>query len=154
MIVTRSTELRADSSLVWERVVSEEGINDELGPILRMTMPVGLKGATVDTVDVGVPLGRSWILLFGIIPVDYDDLQLAEVEPGRRFLEDSTMGSMKRWQHERVVEPIGEGCRVTDTLTLELRGGLSGLPGAERIVASIVGRLFKHRHRRLARHFA
>jgi hypothetical protein len=27
-------------------------------------------------------LGRSWLLLFGFIPFDYDDLGLAELGPG------------------------------------------------------------------------
>ncbi len=52
-------------------------------------MPAGLQGKTIDDVEVGEPLGRSWILLGGLIPVDFDDLRLVELEPGRRFLERS-----------------------------------------------------------------
>jgi hypothetical protein len=87
--VEQTTELSAPAGVVWERAVSPEGINHELAPLLRMTMPRGLRGATIDDVAVGEPLGRAWILLFGFLPVDYDDLALAEVEPGRRFLERS-----------------------------------------------------------------
>lgn len=79
-------------------------------------MPAGLAGKTVDDVEAGVPLGRSRILLFGLLPVDYDDLCLAELEPGRRFLERSRTLSFSVWQHERTVEPVDEGsCRVTDS---------------------------------------
>jgi ligand-binding SRPBCC domain-containing protein len=137
---------------VWERAVREEGINYELAPILRMTMPGGLRGKTIDDVEVGVPLGRSWILLGRLLPVDYDDLRLAELEPGRRFLEHSRTLSFSVWQHERTVEPEGEGrCRVTDRLGFELKRGIAWLPGAELLAAAIVGFLFRHRHRRLSR---
>ena len=89
--------------------MTEEGINDELAPILRMTMPPGLRGKTVDTVEVGAELGRSWILLGGLVPVDYDDLKLVELEPGRRFLERSRTLTFAVWQHERTIEPEGDG---------------------------------------------
>jgi hypothetical protein len=132
--------------------VTEEGINDELAPILRMTMPAGLRGKTVDTVEVGVPLGRSWILLGGVLPVDYDDLRVAELGPGRRFLERSSTLAFGVWQHERTVEPEGErACRVTDTLGFDLRPGAAWIPGAARLAEAVVGALFSHRHRRLSR---
>jgi ligand-binding SRPBCC domain-containing protein len=137
---------------VWARAITEEGINDELSPILRMTMPRGLRGKTIDDVEVGVPLGRSWILLGGVIPVDYDDLCLAELEPGRRFLERSRTLSFAVWQHERVIEPEGErSCRVSDRLGFELKRGVAWIPGSAGLAAAIVGFLFRHRHRRLAR---
>jgi ligand-binding SRPBCC domain-containing protein len=99
-----------------------------------------------------VPLGRSWLLLGRLLPVDYDDLRLAELEPGRRFLERSRTLSFAVWQHERTVEPEGEGsCRVTDRLGFELRRGVAWIPGAGSLAAAIVGFLFRHRHRRLAR---
>ncbi len=150
--VSRTSAVPVAANRVWSRAVTPEGINDELRPWLRMTVPRGLRGATVETVRVGEPIGRSWILLFGLIPVDYDDLCLAEVGPGRRFLERSTMLSMSSWQHERSVEELGDGqCRVTDTLTFELRRPMRLLPGSRRIARAIVTRLFAHRHRRLAR---
>ncbi|MGH2925088.1 MAG: hypothetical protein ACRDK1_03865 [Solirubrobacterales bacterium] len=143
----------ADAADVWARAVTEGGINAELRPLLRMTMPPGLRGMTIDDVEVGVPLGRSWILLGGLIPVDFDDLCLAELEPGRRFLERSRTLAFSVWQHERVVEPAGEGsCRVTDRLGFELRGALAWTPGVGRLAQAIVAALFRHRHRRLARH--
>ena len=137
---------------VWERAATEEGINDELAPILRMTMPPGLRGKTVDTVEVGVELGRSWILLGRVLPVDYDDLKLVELEPGRRFLERSRTLTFSVWQHERTIEPEGDGrCRVTDRLGFELKRGVAWIPGSARVATAIVGFLFRHRHRRLAR---
>jgi ligand-binding SRPBCC domain-containing protein len=151
--VEQTSVIARPAAEVWERAISEEGINDELAPILRMTMPRGLRGKTIDDVEVGVPLGRSWILLGRLLPVDYDDLCLAELEPGRRFLERSRTLSFTVWQHERVIEPEGaEGCRVTDRLGFELKHGVAWIPGAESLAAAIVAFLFRHRHRRLARY--
>lgn len=151
--VEQSSILPVTASEAWERAVTEEGINDELAPILRMTMPPGLAGRTVDTVEVGAELGRSWILLGGLLPVDYDDLRLVEVEPGRRFLERSRTLSFSVWQHERTIEPelASGGCRVTDRLGFELKRGVAWIPGSAALAGAIVGFLFRHRHRRLAR---
>jgi hypothetical protein len=152
--VEQVSVLARPAAEVWARAITEEGINDELAPILRMTMPPGLRGKTVDTVEVGTPLGRSWILLGRVLPVDYDDLCLAELEPGRRFLERSSTLSFGLWQHERVIEPEAPGaCRVTDRLGFELRRGIAWIPGAARVARGVVAFLFRHRHRRLAMSF-
>ncbi len=139
---------------VWERAIGEEGINDELAPILRMTMPPGLRGKTIDDVEVGVELGRSWILLGGLVPVDFDDLKLAELGPGMRFLERSKTLTFAVWQHERVVSDEGAGCRVTDRLSFEFRRPLAWIPGSAALARAVVGFLFSHRHRRLASYWS
>jgi ligand-binding SRPBCC domain-containing protein len=152
-VVTTST-VSASAEDVWRRVVTPDGINHELGPWMRMTMPRSLRGKTIDDVEAGQRLGRSWLLLFGVIPFDYDDLALAELERGRRFLERSTMLSMRRWEHERTVEPAGEDrCQVTDRVAFEPRRGVAWIPGSTRLTRVILTRLFAHRHRRLAAYF-
>jgi ligand-binding SRPBCC domain-containing protein len=148
----KSSSVPAPAERVWERVVSEEGINDELKPWMRMTMPRSLKGKTIADVQPGEKLGRSWLLLFGFIPMDYDNLGLAELDPPRRFLERSTMASMRSWQHERTVEPTGTTCVVTDRITFEMRKPLAAV-GVERATAASLERMFAHRHRRLVEHF-
>lgn len=148
--VERSSVLYRAAAEVWGRAITEEGINDELRPILRMTMPPGLAGRTIDDVEVGVELGRSWLLLGGLIPVDFDDLKLAELGPGARFLERSKTLTFAVWQHERVVADEGAGCRVTDRLGFELRRPLAWIPGSAALARAVVGFLFSHRHRRLA----
>ena len=49
-----------------------EGINDELRPVLRMTAP---GSEILDLAAIRPPprLGRSWLLLFGALPIDVDD---------------------------------------------------------------------------------
>jgi hypothetical protein len=136
-------------------VVTPEGINYELRPWMRMTVPPPLRGKTIDDVGPGQRLGRSWLLLFGVIPFEYDDPGLAELGPGFRFLERSSMLSMRRWEHERTVLPAGEDAsEVTDRVSYELRRPLAVVPGLAAGVRAVLRRLFTHRHRRLARYFA
>ena len=145
----RTTLVAAPAERVWEQVTTIEGVNEELRPWLRMTVPRGARGMSLEDVELGRRAGRSWLLLGGVLPVDYDDVTLVERGPGMRFLERSPLGSMRSWQHERLVEPAGEGaCEVTDRLEFEPR-----LRAARRPARAIVERLFAHRHRRLADHF-
>ena len=95
----------------------------------------------------GQRLCRSWLLLLRVLPVDWSDLTLVELEPGRRFLERSPMLSMAFWQHERIVVPSAYGARVVDNLTFRPRL----LP---RVLARAgVALFFRHRHARLRRRF-
>ena len=154
--VEQSSRLPLPAGEVWARAMTPEGINDELAPWLRMTMPKGLRGRALDDAAIAVlgrgPLGRSWILLFGVLPVDFDDIAIAELDPGRRFLERSRTLAFGLWQHEREVEPLGPAsCRVSDRLGFELRAPLARVPGVAALARAIVGALFGHRHRRLQR---
>ena len=82
-VVERRSVVDASAAQVWQRVVTPEGINDELRPWLTMSLPRGAGALTVDTVPVGTPVGRAWLRLFGVLPFDYDHLTIAELEPGR-----------------------------------------------------------------------
>lgn len=152
MIVERQSVIDAPAKQVWSRVVTPEGINDELRPWMTMSMPRSAAGLTVDTVPVGTPVGRCWMRLFGVLPFDYDHLMIAQLWPGRGFHEESTMLSMRLWRHERTVDPDGDtNAVVRDRLTFEPRGPLRLLTP---ILAAGIGALFSHRHRRLQRYFA
>lgn len=144
-------DVPAPPAAVWQRVVSAEGINAEMWPWLTMTMPARTDGLTVETVPVGEPLGRARLRLFGFVPVDYDQLSIAELEPGVRFLERSTMLSMRRWEHERTLVEVAGGTRVHDRVVLEPR---LPVPGLSVILARVIDAFFKHRQRRLLEHFA
>lgn len=144
-VEVRST-VAAPAPAVWERVASFEGVNHELGPWLRMTAPDAIRDIDADSVPLGARWFRSWVLLFGVVPVDYDDLCIVELEPGHRFLERSSMATMRIWQHERILEPEGDATRVTDRLTFTPR-----LLVPRALARFAVRALFRHRHRRLAR---
>ena len=150
-VVERQATVDAPPDDVWARIVTPEGINDELRPWMTMSMPRGKEDLTVDTIEVGTPIGRCWMRLFGVLPFDYDDLMLAELWPGRGFHEESTMLSMSLWRHERTLEPEHDTKTVVrDRLTFDLRGPLRLFTP---IVAVGIGALFSHRQRRLQRHF-
>ncbi len=145
--VVVSSRLGAERGSVWARVISPAGIRDEMWPLMRMTFPRGVQ--SIDEVEVGVPVGRSWLLLGGVVPFDYDDLMLARLDPGEAFTERSFMASMRLWEHLRTLADIpGGGCRVTDALTFEPRLGLPG-----RFARPVIRAIFDHRHRRLRRRF-
>ncbi len=147
--LTLATVVDAPPEAVWERVATLEGVNDEFGGLLRMTSP---PRARID--DPAVPRGRRWIrsrlLLFGVVPVEHDDVTFIRVEPGRGFLERSSMLTMRLWEHERTLEPLpGDATLVRDRLRAVPR-----LPLPAVVPRAIIGRLFRRRHRRLRAAFA
>ena len=151
-VIERRSVVAASAERVWARVVTPEGINDELRPWMTMSIPRAFKGATVDDIPVGTPIGRAWIRLFGVLPFDYDYLTITELDPGRRFHEESTMLSMRLWRHERTVTADGIGTAlVDDRVTFQPR---LPLRFAAPLLVLGIGALFSHRHRRLQRHFA
>ncbi len=68
MIVERQNIIDAPSERVWERIITSEGINDELRPWMTMSMSRGAESLTVDNIPVGTPIGRCWMRLFGVLP--------------------------------------------------------------------------------------
>lgn len=144
-----ATQLAAPAGAVWDRVSTFEGVNDELRPLLRMTAPPHIRRLDPSEVRPGERLFRSWVLLFGVLPFDYDDITLVSVEPGRGFHERSSMLSMRVWEHERTLEPAGESsCVVRDRLSFQPR-----VPGTARLLRPVVQAVFAHRHRRLVKRF-
>jgi ligand-binding SRPBCC domain-containing protein len=119
-----------------------------------MTIPPALRGHTLDDVPLGGQLGRSWVLLFGVIPFDFDDLMLAERDTGRRFLETSSMLTMVTWNHERLIAPVNHGSEVSDRIEFEPRGLARRSPRIRRFIRVVVTAVFRHRHRRLSRYFS
>lgn len=147
--VVRSSVVRAPRDEVWARVVTADGVSEEFRPLLSMRFPAALAGSSIADLPLGRSIGRAWILLGGVIPVEYDDLVLVELEAPRYFQERSSLGSCRVWEHRRELEELADGStRVTDTLRAVPR---TLLP--RRAVRGAVSVLFAHRHRRLARAF-
>jgi hypothetical protein len=146
--ITLTSELGADAGTVWARITDPAGINDELRPLMRMTVPRGARNFGLDDLEPG-RIGRSWLLLFGFLPFDYDDLTIIRLEPERGFLERSSMLSMRLWEHERTLTPTGENrCQLTDRVAWEPRLPLRGT-----LFRPMVHAIFSHRHRRLRGRF-
>lgn len=143
-----TTELACDAGTAWARMTTMEGINDEFRPLLKMTAPAAVREAGLSAVVPGERICRSWLLLFGVIPVDYDDLVLESIGPGTEFHERSTMLTQRLWHHDRVVRDTDQGCTVTDHVAWESR---LPIPGA--LQRPIFKFVFRYRHRRLQRRF-
>jgi len=142
-----SSRLDAPTERVWKWVVTADGVNDELRPWMRMTVPGG-GDIDLDSVEVGKPIGRSWVLFLGLIPIDYDEINLVELDSGRGFVERSKMLSQRAWEHIRTIEPDAGGSVITDRVAWEPR-----LPIPARALRPLFGAIFRHRHRRLRRRF-
>jgi ligand-binding SRPBCC domain-containing protein len=129
---------------VWERIASVAGINDEFRPWLRMTAPKDTV-LTPEAVPLGETWFRSWVLLFGVIPIDYDDLCLESIDPPNGFRERSKLFSARVWEHDRTLTADGEGTLLVDELRAQPR------PGMGPAVRLLVPMIFRHRHKRLRR---
>jgi hypothetical protein len=133
---------------VWSRVSTARGINDELRPLLRMTVPASLRREGLARVEVGWRMCHSFVLLFGVLPVDYDDITLVRLDPPAGFPERSRMLSQRVWERERTLEQVPEGCVLSDRVSYEPR-----LAMPDQILRRLYGAVFRHRHRRLRRRF-
>jgi hypothetical protein len=144
------SRLAASAEVVWAQVCRMPGVNFELMPLMRMSYPADR--ASLDDgalVNPGDTVFNSWLMLFGVIPIDRHALAFDRVMPGVGFDERSHSWLQREWIHRRRVEPIGSSaCRVTDELVVSPRVAL-----AAPIAKLIVRTLFTHRHRRLRARF-
>jgi ligand-binding SRPBCC domain-containing protein len=140
-----TSRVPADARRVWAHARTMAGVNAELAPFVRMTVPKRARGLAVDDAPLGEVALRSVLLAFGVVPFDRHSLRLTAVVPGRGFQERSTSVLQRRWDHDRTLTPDGAGTVVTDRVTFVPRMGGAGL------AAPLVRALFAHRHRRLRR---
>jgi ligand-binding SRPBCC domain-containing protein len=139
IVLTFSSDLNASPERVWQWMTSTSGILQEMAPLMRMTVPSSFTDLATSTVPLGQRLFRSWVLLFGVLPIDRSDLTLLSLDTGKGFVEESPMLNMKLWRHERTIEAVDGRTRLTDRLTFEPRF-------ARPLVAWFVRTMFGHRH--------
>ena len=146
MRLTVELTVGTDRSAVWAAVSTIGGLNRELAPFVRVTDPTD--GAPFDTEPWrgGTPV--TWLLLFGVVPVDRHRIGLVALPDGRGFRESSSTWLYRVWRHERTLLDDPGGCIVRDSMEIEPRLRL-----LEPIVRSSVRRMFRHRHRRLRHRF-
>jgi ligand-binding SRPBCC domain-containing protein len=144
--VTFESKLPRTPGELWSWSTSVRGVDAEMAPVLKLEFPKGMEEMPQDQGSLGRPLGNCKFLLFGVLPVDLSRLTFVEVEPGRRFVEQSPLLSMKSWRHERAIVPAVDGTRIVDTLEFTPRF-------ATRVVTWFISRFFRHRHEVLQREF-
>jgi hypothetical protein len=141
------SELEAPLALVWDRVVRVSGANDELWPFGKMTRPAFEDRLTSPEPGM-LPPFRTWLLLFGLVPVARRSMKLEVLAEGR-FVETSTSWLTGVSRHERVATPGAVGFTVlADRLTIESRGKVM-----DAVMRAVITKTFRRRHRRLQRHF-
>jgi len=145
------SEIDSPIDQVWDSITTQEGINLEMGPYLKMTMPRRFRGKSIADVTPGTRIGKSFLLLFGIIPFGYDDITITSIEPRRMFREESVMTGMRIWVHHRTLEPKGDKTVLSDEITLAPQAPMGLIPGWGALLRRILSAFFSHRHRRLSR---
>lgn len=141
-----SSDLPASADEVWAHASTMDGVNAELGPWIRMTVPRAARGKGLADVEVGREAFASVLMLFGVLPFDLHHLTL-ERKVERGFDEESWSWMQRRWRHERRVEPTTDGCVVTDRLTIVPR------LAPRFLLEPIVRHLFEARHAKLRQMF-
>ena len=142
------SKLHAPAERVWEWITSVKGISAEMWPYFRMTTPKGIESLADVQMQPGVPMFRSYVFLFGFLPIDYSDMTLLKFKPGIGFVEQSAMGSMKLWRHERHIFPY-----PSDPAAIVLVDQLTFQPRMmKRVVGWFIRRVFIHRHNVLRAH--
>jgi ligand-binding SRPBCC domain-containing protein len=143
--LTFETKVSVSQNEAWDWITSFKGIAKEMAPYLKMTSPKGIENISHVEFVPGKPLFFSWIKLFGFMPIDYSKLTLVELEPGVGFIEQSPMGSMKVWRHERKIVTNGSGCSIVDNLIFEPRA-------FNWLISRFVTMFFQHRHAMLKKY--
>jgi ligand-binding SRPBCC domain-containing protein len=136
------SKLYAPIESVWEWITSIKGIRAEMWPFFLMTVPKGVWSLSDVQITIGTRMFRSYVFLFGLLPIDYSDMTLLEINHGHGFIEQSPMGSMKLWRHERKIVPCpsdASAILLVDRLTFQPRM-------AKRLVGWFIRRVFIHRH--------
>ncbi|NKF22845.1 hypothetical protein [Solimonas marina] len=140
------SHLDAEPPTIWLHATRMQGVNDELSPMVRMSVPKAFACLTLRDAPSGALLFNSWLLLLGLIPFDRHALRI-EKQWDYGFQEDSSSWLQRRWRHKRHVELMSRGSRLVDELEIEPRF----LP--ERLIRLFVRLLFLQRHRWLRAHF-
>ena len=139
------SDLAAPREVVWNAVSRMSGVNDELWPFLRMTC-AGHDDQLFPPYQNGPVSFSSWILLFGMLPIDRHTLSAHPV--GFGFAEQSHSWLQRTWRHRRHLDDIQGGTHLRDEIEFDPRIGVLAP-----IVETVVRAVFRHRHRRLVLRF-
>ncbi len=87
--ISIESSVKASPEEAWAWITSLQGISEEMRPYFRMTAPAGVTSINDIAVEPGKPLFRSRVFLFCILPIDYSDITLVEINKGSGFIEQS-----------------------------------------------------------------
>lgn len=147
--LTFTSKLSASVERVWAHAVSMDGVNFELSPWVRMSVPRERAQKTIADAPLEQEAFVSTLCALGVFPFDRHHLTVASMENGRSFSERSWSLLQRSWWHDRsLLGPSPDTCTLTDRLRVVPR-----VTASAGLVRTIVNRLFEHRHERLCRKF-
>jgi len=146
-IFEESSTLAIASSQFWAHARFAD-VNAELAPWVRMTAPGAWKSRPLAEWPAGRQLFRSWVLLFGFLPVDLHFFCLERIDPESGFDERSSSVTNRFWRHSRSVVACEGGCIVSDRVEYASRLPLLGV-----ILLPVYRAIFGSRHRFLRRKY-
>lgn len=123
LTLTRTTDLDAPASAVWEAVRTPAGFRTVTRGLLRYP-PVDRRA---DAWREGETVS-GWLWLFGVLPFSRHTIRLARIDPAQLALtSDEHGGLIRSWVHHIVLEPLDDHrTRYTDRVTID--AGWATLP--------------------------
>ena len=88
-------------------LLTMKGVNKELSPLIRMTAPSEWSDRAIFEWPTGRTLFSSWILLFGVIPIDRHSFFFQSIDRQRGFVEESSSLTNRLWCHSREIDWSG-----------------------------------------------
>lgn len=118
-----------------------------------MTVPPAWSNRGISDWPVGAELFSSWILLFGVLPIDRHAFRLRETDCECGFNEASSSWISREWNHRREIRPLlvgsqSAGCTVVDRVAFVCRAPVVG-----GLLTPLYKFVFWHRHRRLRKKY-
>jgi len=106
--VTLSTTLECTADEAWERVRTWALLRHIAAPLIRFTP----KDSAVFPAHLEPGEFRTWMWLFGVIPLGWQAVVISEPPPdgATRFIRDKGYSPLiKRWDHSIAITPTAEG---------------------------------------------
>ncbi len=144
---TVSSKLDADAKFIADKVFRIAGVNEELMPLVKMQLTPEWLQKSLAQWPVGYNIHASWLLLFGLLPIDRHHFGLEQVTE-LSFREKSWTLVLRTWTHQRDILPMEGYSEVVDKIEMTTR-----LSWLEPLITPIYLAVFKHRHRRLQKMF-
>lgn len=147
--LTIESKINSTKEILWQHITQMKNINVELSPFIKMTYPAKMSEIGDREVLMNEVLFKSWILLFGFIPIDLHHLCLGKIDFGTGFYENSYSVYMRYWKHTRTINERNEKVFVRDEIHFSPRISFAGL-----VLLPFFKLFLKNRHKNLAKAFS